>query len=301
MSFFYKAYNISLVSSLALPALVEIEKLELDDQEPIFLTMGEVPEKLKNSPNATRPFCSLNENEYLLRFPNIGNYYVTDGNSIVIEPIAENLQEVLVHFYASCLSAVLLQRNILTFHVSGVIVNNKVVLLAADSGTGKSTTSVKLQELGFPIFTDDTAVLKVENGICYATASYPMTRLWQETIDQQSIYQEANKAVIFAKKNKYSFIFHEQFITEKMPVAKILFLEKKGNEIQLTAMSPADCVGYLAKNIYVRNSIIGMKKQRLQFAETSAIAKVVPSYLAQRPSEISTLDTFAARIVEHLF
>jgi hypothetical protein len=106
---------------------------------------------------------------------------------------------------------------------------------------------------------------------------------------------------IFAKANKYSFNFHDKFVTEKMPVAKILFLEKMGDEIQLTAMSPADCVGYLAKNIYVSNSIVGMKKQRLQFAETSAIAKVVPAYLVLRPSEISTLDTFAAGIVEHLF
>jgi hypothetical protein len=74
-----------------------------------------------------------------------------------------------------------------------------------------------------------------------------------------------------------------------------------GDEIQLTAMSPSNCIGYLTKNIYVSNLIIGMKKQRLQFAEISAIAKVVPAYLAQRPSEISTLDTFATGIAEHLF
>ena len=55
------------------------------------------------------------------------------------------------------------------------------------------------------------------------------------------------------------------------------------DELKMAAMSPADCVGYLSKNIYVSNSIIGMKKQRLQIAEISAIARIVPAYLAQQP------------------
>ena len=301
MTFFYKTYNIPVVSSISIPGLMPCKKNEFSEHDPIYVGLGKVPKKLKNKPTETRKYSSLNQNEYLLKFQNIAHYYVKDGNNILIEPISQNFLEVLVHFYSSCLAVVLLQRNILTSHVSGVIVKNKVVLVAADSGTGKSTTSVKLQELGYPIFTDDTAILNVEDGICYARASYPMTKLWQETIEQQFIYAEESKDPIFEKINKYSFNFHDQFISEKMPVATILFLEKIGDKIQISPMRTTDCLAYLINNVYVNKSIIGMKKQKLQFEETCAIAQVLPAYLVQRPSNISTLDTLAESIVQHIF
>ena len=86
-----------------------------------------------------------------------------------------------------------------------------------------------------------------------------------------------------------------------MPVATILFLEKIGDKIQISPMRTTDCLAYLINNVYVNKSIIGMKKQKLQFEETCAIAQVLPAYLVQRPSNISTLDTLAESIVQHIF
>jgi hypothetical protein len=298
MSFLYKSYNVPIISKVALPGLMIIEKASIGSTEPVYVELGSVPEKLQSTPTEIRVNCTLNENEYLLKVPNIANYYVTDGKRILIEPISENFTIVLMYFYSSCLALALLQRNIITFHVAGVIVNNKVVLLAADSGIGKSTTAVKLQELGYPIFTDDTAILEVENDLCYATASYPISRLWQKTIENQKIYDERSKEIISEEIEKYSFSFHKQFVTTKMQVASILFLEKREHEIIINPLQPHECLKYLLKNVYVSNSIIATKKQRLQFEKTSAISKVLPAYVAQRPINISSLETFASVIAQ---
>src|SRR5690606_23086279 len=122
---------------------------------------------------------------------------ITNGNTVVIEPLSENVHEVLLYFYSNCLAVILMQRNRLPFHVSGVFVTpGKVLLFAAPSRTGKSTTAIMLQEQGYAPFTDDTAVLTVENGICYAQASYPMMRFWENTIKEQRVFAEADKRPI---------------------------------------------------------------------------------------------------------
>ena len=74
-----------------------------------------------------------------------------------------------------------------------------------------------LQQRGYDPFTDDTAVLTVENGICYAQASYPMMRLWQNTISQQTLLPEADKVSLWADAeiDKYGFHFHKQFVAQK--------------------------------------------------------------------------------------
>jgi hypothetical protein len=193
MAYFYKAYNIPVISEIPLVSLVVIEKDQIGDIEPIRVQLGNVPKKLRDKANEKKPFTSFNENELLFNLPDTASYYIQDGNKITIEPCGDNLAEIHLQIYSNCLAAILYQRNLLPFHVSGVMVDGKVLLLAAASGTGKSTTAIKLQELGYPVFTDDTALIEFHDGVCYARASYPMVRLWQSSIDKQNIFDENDK------------------------------------------------------------------------------------------------------------
>lgn len=125
MTFFYRAYNIPVISEIQLPSLICIKEQELGEIEPIFIKLGLVPEKLRDSANERKPFTTFNELELLFNLPDMANYYIKDGNEIIIEPLCDNYSEIYLNIYSNCLAAILYQRNILPFHVSGVRVGKR--------------------------------------------------------------------------------------------------------------------------------------------------------------------------------
>ena len=295
MSFKYQAFGVPIVSEIELPALVSTETLDMTN--PIKVSVGKVPTTLRKQAIQEKPFTKLNELELLFELPQVASYYVNNGNEVIIEPLCDNWESVLLHFYTNGIAAALFQRNLLPFHVSGIFVAaNKVILFAAPSRTGKSTTALQLQQKGYLPFTDDTALLHIIDGKCYATASYPMIRLWQNTFKHQTQFEEEDKQQIHAELEKYGFSFHEQFKTNLVEVIGMVFLQHAGGEIKIEALQPNATMQQLGANIYRKQWIVGMNKQRLQFEHITRIAKVLPTYLATRPKDKETFDTFAAAI-----
>lgn len=291
------AFGIPVISEIPLPAFLEYSGNSII--EPIEVTKGEVPTRLQSLALVTESFVIFNESEFLHTIPEIARYYVQKGNKIIIEPLSDNWTEVLLFFYSNCLAAALFQRNMIPFHVSGIFLDkNRVLLFAAPSGTGKSTTAVMLQEQGYAPFTDDTAVLSVENGKCYAQASYPMIRLWQNSIANQDVLEEQHKQLIRTdiEIDKYGFYFHDEFVTDKVEVAGIVFLEEEGDQIQINTNEFSLALQYLDMNIYRNQWLSGMRKHSLKFKHLTDIINTVPTWKATRPEGLNTFDTFAHSI-----
>lgn len=201
------------------------------------------------------------------------------------------------------MAAALFQRNQIPFHVSGVFIDKeRVLLFAAPSKTGKSTTSVMLQQQGYAPFTDDKAVLSIENGKCFAQASYPMIRLWQSSIEAQQILDESKKLDLRTDKefDKYGFMFHQDFVTHKVEVAGIVFLEIGGSEISISEIKPSVAIQQLGNNIYRKQWLSGMKKQVVQFQLLTGIINIIPVWNATRPATSPTFESFAAAINEQI-
>lgn len=301
MTYQYLTYGIPLVSTIELPAFVRVT--ETSKIRPISVSQGQVPDKLQNEPTETKPFSVFNEHEFVYSMPDIARYYVKNGEEIIIEAHCDNWEDILLYFYSNCMAAVLFQRNMLPFHVSGIfIAENKVLLFAAPSRTGKSTTSVILQQKGYKPFTDDTAIMVVENGLCYAYASYPMIRLWQNTINEQNLLDESSKQLLGTNTelNKFGFLFHEQFVTDKVQVAGIVFLEEKGTEILIEQLNHQAAIEVLSNNVYRKQWVNGMRKQLLQFKSLSGIANAIPAWKATRPKSRPTFQSFADTIEKRI-
>lgn len=295
----YQAYGIPIVAEMELPALTAAPLSA--DALPITVKTGNVPAELAQLPLVQNAFVAFNQQEWLYQIPQVASYYVQNGAEITIEPLSNNWEQILLYFYSNCLAVALFQHNLLPFHASGVLLpDGRVLLLAAPSRTGKSTTALKLQERGYAPFTDDTAVLTVENGKCYAGASYPMARLWQSTIAQQTVYADHQKQLLYAETDKYGFSFHDDFINHKMEVAGVVFLEATGNEITVQKLSPVQALPFLAKNIYRAHWFDQMNKSVLKFQYLTSIAQTVPTYQATRPQGLPTFETFAEAIETHI-
>ncbi|WP_041823627.1 hypothetical protein [Leadbetterella byssophila] len=143
-------------------------------EDGIHVKVSQTPEGF--CPQCYKPFSQFNEKELLYKVPEIGNYYIRNGQYICIGPKVGDLDSVLLYFYSNALAAAIMQRNSIPLHVSGVLdPTGKVILFAGNSGAGKSTTATFLNSKGYSIFTDNTCVLTFQGDKCYA--SYPMTRL----------------------------------------------------------------------------------------------------------------------------
>ena len=155
-----------------------------------------------------------------------------------------------------------------------------------------------LQQRGYPLFTDDTAILFVENGKCYAQASYPMIRLWQNTIEKQQVLHEADKFKLCydIELDKYGFMFHEQFVSNRVEVVGIIFLDADGNDMKTENLKPSVAIQLLGNNIYRKQWLNGMKKQLIQFKHLTSIVNAIPSWKAYRPKGQATFDNFAEMI-----
>ncbi len=298
MKFKYRAFGVPIYSEIALPALAPYE----GEEEGIHVYLKSVSGELKESPTKVNPFTKFNAKEWVYDLPDVARYYVFDGREIWIDAFTEDTKSVLLYFYSNCLAAVMLQRDVLVYHVSGVVnAEGKVVLIAGHSGAGKSTTSTFLKSLGYTLFTDDTAVLVVRDGKCYARASYPMARLWEETVAVQDVYSAHSKEVLRsnAEQHKFGFYFHDDFIEEELEVAQLLFLKMEGLDIAVKPLSLKEAMTSLSLNLYRAHWHAGMKKQILVFNQLSQIVKSVPVHQVSRPKGKETFTDFAQILAEN--
>ena len=294
MAYHYLAFGIPVISEIELPALFPINESP-DLENPVYVKLGPVPVELtREGQNADRnAYCNADEMIYTISQKI--KFYISNGNQVIIEPIAADYRTNLIYFYSNGLAAILYQRDMIPFHVSGVFTGpGKVALFAAPSGTGKSTLAVKLQELGFQPFTDDTAVLFIKDGQCYAQASYPMIRLWDQTLDQQSLLNTADKQKLFddGDRDKFGFSFHNQFTTIPVEVEKIIFLNKEGSEMRLSPIGNIEAFKALSDNVYRNHWIPVIQKSKLQFSLVSKILNCIPYFLALRPKDVNSISEF---------
>lgn len=289
-----------IISEITLPGIDPIQSTE-DLGHPIHLKWGKVPENLTNPPLEEKPFSTFNDKEFLYRIPDVANYYIHNGEEIIIERVSSNETEVLLFFYSNALAAVLFQRNLIPFHASGVKINDhQIILFPAPSRTGKSTTAVFLEKKGYPVFSDDTVLLEVKDGKCFATPSYPIMRLWENSIKASEQYVTADGYELRPGMSKFGITLGDKFSHQKMEVAALVFLHSQSDELKIEALKTKEVFLHLGNNVYRKQWIVGMKKQIPQFQLVSNISQNVPAYLAKRPKSESTFQEFSDAIEQEI-
>lgn len=298
MPYNYKVFNLYCTSAIPLPSFIVNEEIVIPDFE---VLLGSVGPDFKTEPTVKKPFTQFNEKEFFYQMPDIARYFVSDGNKVVIEPLCEDWDSILLFFYSNCIAAILFQRDQIPFHVSGVLdKKGGLWLFAAPSRTGKSTTALKLKEKGYTYFTDDTALITIENEVCVAIASYPVLRAWENTMNNQKVFDLSEGKQLRAEINKFGIAFHDDFVPSSQKVKGIIFLEMHGDTIQIERLKPALGMQNLGNNIYRSTWVQGMNKQLLQFKTVSAISQKVPFWKATRPKDKPSFDSFADAIIEQI-
>jgi len=295
MHYTYQIYGQVVISELELPALLPAENSEPS----LCIQKGRVPAELNEPITGQSHFSVFNEHECLTTVPGVARYYTTGGNRVLVEPETPDKCEIALFIYSHCIPLALLQRNQVLLHVSGVFIRpGEVLLIAGPSGAGKSSTALMLEQLGYPLFTDDTALLSMESGKCYARASYPETRLWAEAAEMKLSPEEKRR--VRPHLEKYAYTFDHSFTTDGVEVKGIVFLNTEGEEVNIAALNATETWRYLNDNTYVLRFIRGMNKSKLLFHYTTALAGLLPGWKALRPAGVKSYETFSKAIEEEI-
>lgn len=248
----YWGFGLNIESEIEFPELL---KYEFDIAD-VVINFGNVPEKEKGEYYFTgkRFSYSIFEKELLFVVFGIAKYYAFDGKKIIIEPEypISDMRGVRLYVLATVMAAILMQRRILPIHASAIKKNNELVLISGQSHVGKSTTLAGLLKKGYNVFSDDVVVVrKGDDGVVKAAASYPMVKLWDDTIDKldDPLFEDCSFRI---KKdiNKYGLFFHQNFDKECYPVKKVFVIKIGSQELTYRELKGRDAFTCLVSQVY---------------------------------------------------
>lgn len=279
----YYGFGLNILSEIEMPEFIKGEFNEHDLQ----ISLADVPDKLNDTNAINKSFSSFGDNEYLQNARDIAKYYASGGNSIKIMPYTGvDEKSIRVFLLGSPIAAILYQRGQVPLHASGILKDGKLIVFCGHSGAGKSTLLANLSKKGYTIFTDDVCVLsKKEDGKVYGTASYPIIKLWEDSMNDLKSEKFNKEYRIRPELLKYGQFFHQDFLTGNFPISKIFILNSDNRHSEITCKAIDGMSGFkiLEKQAYRYKFATGETLRNMHFSYMISLSTTVPIYEVNRP------------------
>jgi len=232
-----------------------------------------------------------------------GIFIIENGNTILVSPSYDYaktsniaIDTVLSGFITGWAMAFLLyQRGFTGLHSSALTLGNGAILIAGQSGAGKTTISLQLQNKGFKYLTDDITYVSPSDGFI-VHPGLPVQKICRDI--SSNITDKSSLIYADSQKDKYAIINTEHhcqipqelkflFFMEKKQVDQLIFQELYGFE-----KLPIIISALYMKNLYTKTHFPPEEKCRcLKLASTIRVIKI------QRPENQDTVTEIIKNIL----
>ncbi len=113
------------------------------------------------------------------------------------------VSDLITYFLGPVIGCVLKLKQKVCLHSSVVNIHGKAVAFIGAKTAGKSTLIATFAALGYPIVSDDIAVLFEKEGQHFVHLGYPRMRLWKNSIDPLPSIEIKNLKPVLSHLNKY--------------------------------------------------------------------------------------------------
>jgi energy-coupling factor transporter ATP-binding protein EcfA2 len=241
-------------------------------------------------------FVKLNEKEFTLNVPGIADFYVINGDQIIINPAdGARKEDVELYLNGSVLGGILHQRQLMPLHGSSFQINQHGILICGESGAGKSTLTYGLcLKENTTFLTDDITPLSMRDGKCYISAISDKMKLWENVVSHFNL-KKSNLQEVRIQTEKY-FVEIPEAVGSEAQLDILFFMEKKDvSELIIEAIEGAEKFSTLYKNIYRVEIIDGMKETKLSYFKLlTELSNSIPLYKITRPENSNIEDTVNA-------
>jgi hypothetical protein len=294
--FKYIGFGLKILSDIEFPELMPSDFREED----INISLGQIaPVNYQDKTANEKTTRSIKESFYM-DIPEVARYLTTLGKSILVEPYFNSAESSIRLFLLSnAMAALLVQRNKILLHSSAIIYKNELILFMGESGAGKSSIAAELSKRGYTIFSDDICVLEPvlkDDKSVYAIASYPMMKLWDDTINALDDVQFEKSHKLRPMADKYGHFFHESFEKKAYPIKKIFILNPNMDSIDYSAkkVSGLDAFELVGKNTYRSQFIMEYDLQKLHMESISGLIHRSEIQILSRHREKSNIEEFTS-------
>ncbi len=291
----YRLYGMRVLSDLEFPQLVK-EQDGMPEAGTVRVEAVGVPEEIRQITDKKYVFGEKlswlhNDTTWLLveNGERIG-YCLTGGGQ------PSYLQAYILGFGMAMLG---LQRGELAIHCSAVADEKGAVLIAGESGAGKSTVTAAFLERGYRLMADDMAFVQtIKNGPAMVKPAFPFQKLCRNVALEKG-YSLEELIYINEEKDKFLVPYAGEFHTEAVPIKGFIMLGVvNGEQIAEQEVQGFNRVHVYANNLFLRHLLKKDKYHPAIGQKCLEMAAVVPTYYIGRPREGDTTEEVVAKALE---
>lgn len=292
--FQYRIYGLKVVSDIEFPQLV-VEREDMPDAPEIRVEAAEVPAEIRQITDKKYEFGESiswlkNDTTWLVveSGERIG-YCLTGGGH------PSYLQSYILGFGMAMLA---MQRGELAIHCSAVADETGAVLIAGESGAGKSTVTTAFLEKGYGLLADDMAFVETaKRGSAMAKPAFPFQKLCRNVAMEKGYCLE-ELIYINEEKDKFLVPYVGEFKTEAVPVKAFIMLGVVGGEeVVSQEIAGINRLHVYANNLFLRHLLKKDKYSPAIGQKCLEMAAVVPTYYVGRPAEGDTTAEVIAEVL----
>lgn len=294
--YYYHAFGLNIKSVFKMPELLCNENKLLFDIE--ILINNDTDYEVDLPSNPFRHYV-INK-QVLFYVPDVANFLIKDGNTIIVSPLKTNVDEVIrLYTLGTCMGVILMQRGIMPLHGSALEINDKAYAIVGESGAGKSTIASAFIKKGYKLLSDDViAITKFNIDEPYVIPSYPQQKLWQESLDHFGERSE-QFSPIYERETKFSVPVPSDFSQIPRPLAGVIELIKSNrDEIKISPIQGLDRFRVLFEQTYRNFLIPKLGLTDMHFQQSAAIIKNSEMFTLQRPIEQFTAFELVSTIID---
>lgn len=266
-----------------------------DTSPPISIVFGPLP-SLDAPPVYSADVIDLYARGDILIRPMDGpRMLVETGGRITIEPGGSTDAELHTWLFNVAIAAVCHHRNRPPLHGAVVGIGGRAVVLAGNSGHGKSTTTWAMLQRGHRLLSDDLAVIDPDTMM--VRSAFPAVKLWSAAAPSLPFDPRLRS---LSGKDKFFVPMPGQFQSTPLPLGMIVALRKDPgiSRPSVHRVPPPVAAAQLQSHVWGRRIGVTLDGARTAFALTAALARTVPFFVLRRPDDIAGLDGICAIIEE---
>lgn len=242
-------------------------------------------------------------NEMLLRIPNVAAFLVEGGTRVTIQPFMPvGAPDIRAFLLGTVLAVLCFNRGVLPLHASAVEMAGGAVLVAGNSGLGKSSLAAALHRRGARLLSDDLCALDFqgrEQPVVWP--AFPRLKLWRDSAEHLGVPTGGAEQSRAELEKFHIPVAPDGFRAEPLPVSLLVVLTRHfiPEPFQLV---PIQGLAAMQQRHVVHRWRLGeaLGHGALIFHGLAALARSVPMVGLWRPDGLGNLSAQADAVTAQL-
>lgn len=294
--YYYKIYGLHIKSDYLLEEAMEIQEVAEDNVD-VEIVQGELDQRLTteteiDDKNVGGYVYRFEAKRGWLRSKGQGCCLMEDGSKVTYQ-LKENYNPLVMNqiFLSGVLPSILIQREEIAMHGSGILWGEKAIVISGVSGAGKSTLARELLKNGGIFMADDTVALGLKDHKVYAQGGYPQQKICLDAMEDE---ENSDTELILLPPDggeaKYAVRLKQGFCMEEKELRALFIVQVEDVEqVTLAEIQGSEKIKYLINNLYKYRTYteIGMSVE--VFKKCIEVANIVKIYTISRPKQGMTV------------